>query len=188
MPARTKFFYDTEFREDGKTIDLISIGIVNYSTGEEYYAVSKEFNTLAVAADSWLMTNVMSSIEHEEFLDCDLITGKPVKNFRITDPAAKKRYEIRDDILQFVQRSWPDFWAWYGSYDHVALAQLWGRMIDLPDRMPMFTSDIKQMHKMAGSPAMPKQPEGLHNALADARFNIARYEHLKVLLGERWTE
>lgn len=34
-----KFFYDTEFIEDGKTIDLISIGIVA-EDGLEYYAVN----------------------------------------------------------------------------------------------------------------------------------------------------
>ncbi len=37
------FYLDTEFREDGKTIDLISIGMIN-SYGKTYYAVSKEFD------------------------------------------------------------------------------------------------------------------------------------------------
>lgn len=32
-----KYFLDTEFHEDGKTIDLISIGIVA-EDGREYYA------------------------------------------------------------------------------------------------------------------------------------------------------
>jgi hypothetical protein len=38
----TKYFFDTEFDEDGKTIELISIGI-KCADGREYYAVSREF-------------------------------------------------------------------------------------------------------------------------------------------------
>lgn len=187
MAKTTKFFYDTEFLEDGKTVDLISIGMVNYETGDEFYAVSTEFDTIRVANNDWLMTNVMSSIEYEEFTDANLITGTPLKSLKVTDPAAMSRDEIRQGVEDFVKGTWPDFWAWYGAYDHVALCQLWGRMIDLPKPMPMFTSDIKQLHKMAGSPAMPKQPEGLHNALADAKFNVVRYEWLSERLGERWS-
>lgn len=182
MPKQTKFFYDTEFREDGKVVDLISIGIVNYDTREEFYAVSNEFETWAVADNEWLMSNVMSSIGHEEWLDCNPVTGAPCKNFDVTDPAAMSRAEIRDGITEFTKGTWPDFWAWYGAYDHIALCQLWGSMQDLPNRMPMFTSDIKQFCKQLGNPPMPKQPEGLHNALADARFNIVRYEYLQSLM------
>ena len=38
-----RFFYDTEFIEDGDTIELISIGIVG-DDGREYYAVSTDFD------------------------------------------------------------------------------------------------------------------------------------------------
>src|SRR3954452_23658432 len=37
-----RYFYDTEFIEDGTTIDLVSIGVVD-ETGREFYAVSTEF-------------------------------------------------------------------------------------------------------------------------------------------------
>jgi hypothetical protein len=189
MPKQVKFFYDTEFKEDGKTVDLISIGIVRYDTGEKFYAVSTEFDTARVAADPWLMRNVMSSIDYEEFLDADPITGKPFKNFEVTDPAAMTREQIRDGIMEFTDGTWPDFWAWYGSYDHVALAQLWGRMVDLPKRMPFFTSDIKQLHKLAGGQVeLPKQPEGLHNALADAEHSVVRYEFLVEFLKNKGIE
>jgi 3' exoribonuclease, RNase T-like len=36
-----KIFYDTEFIEDGRTIDLISIGMVA-EDGREYYAVNRD--------------------------------------------------------------------------------------------------------------------------------------------------
>ena len=51
-----KFFYDTEFIEDGKTIDLISIAIVA-EDGREYYAISKEFK--ARRASFWVKENVL---------------------------------------------------------------------------------------------------------------------------------
>ncbi|MGH3782429.1 MAG: polyadenylate-specific 3'-exoribonuclease AS, partial [Pseudonocardiaceae bacterium] len=38
-----RFFYDCEFIEDGVTIELISIGVVD-EQGREYYAVSTEFD------------------------------------------------------------------------------------------------------------------------------------------------
>lgn len=182
MPKRVKYFYDTEFLEDGRTIDLISIGI-HCEDGREFYAVSTEFNKRRVANNDWLMENVMTSIGHE--INLEWPNGPyevPTRTLVVTDPAAMSRAAIRQGILSFVAGTWPEFWAWYGAYDHVALCQLFGRMIDLPDRFPMFTMDIKQLHKQAGSLKMPEQPAGLHNALEDARFNKVRYEWLSDIL------
>lgn len=180
MPSKRRYFYDTEFHEDGKVIDLISIGIV-CEDGREYYAVSNEFDTRRVAGNRWLMDNVMSSIGHESYMVVDFLGSPVVRDLHITDPAAKSRDQIRDDILEFVKGTWPEFWAWYGAYDHVALCQLFGRMIDLPKNFPMFSSDLKQWHKELGSPIMPKQPAGLHNALEDAKWNVVRYHYLRGL-------
>ena len=177
----TKYHYDCEFLENGKTIDLISIGIV-CEDGREFYAVSSEFDTQAVAQHWWLMKNVMPSIEHIEFLNANPVTGMPVKDFLVTDKATMTRKRIRDGILDFVDGTTPEFWNWYGAYDHVALCQLFGKMIDLPSHFPMFSCDIKMLHKAAGYCEMPKQPAGLHNALADAKFNVVRYEYLTKLL------
>jgi hypothetical protein len=182
-----RFFYDTEFLEDGKTIDLISIGVVNYDSGETFYAVSDEFDTLRVAKHWWLMENVMSSIDHETFTVVEG-EGFPIKRgFTVTDEAAMSREEIRDGILDFVTKddSPAELWAWYSAYDHVCLAQLFGRMIDLPPEIPMVTFDIKQLHKQAGYCDMPKQPEGKHNALADAQFNVVRYNYLMEVINGR---
>lgn len=52
----TRIFFDTEFIEDGRTIDLISIGMVR-EDGARYYAISTEFN--ARKASQWVKDNVL---------------------------------------------------------------------------------------------------------------------------------
>ena len=48
-----RYFYDTEFIEDGSTIELVSIGIVA-EDGREFYAVSTEFD--ASNANEWAVS------------------------------------------------------------------------------------------------------------------------------------
>lgn len=52
-----KIFFDTEFYENGRTIDLISIGMVR-EDGEEYYAESPMGRSFANRSD-WLKENVL---------------------------------------------------------------------------------------------------------------------------------
>jgi hypothetical protein len=189
MAKPMKVFYDTEFLEDGHSIDLISIGMVR-EDGREFYAVSSEFNKLAVAGNKWLMDNVMSSIDHTVEVGYLTMHGLPVPRLNVTDSNLMSRDEIRIGILDFVNDIWPEFWAWYGAYDHVALCQLFGRMIDLPGKFPMFTNDLKQMHKSltdSERDKMPKQVAGNHNALDDARFNVVRYNYMTEALDSRTT-
>lgn len=179
-----KYFYDTEFHEDGKTIDFISIGMVA-EDGREFYRVSNEFDTRRVAKNEWLMDNVMSSIEHDKFVVADFY-GKPlVRDIYVTDPNAYSKAQIAWDLASFVggDRN-AEFWAWYGAYDHVCLAQLFGKMIDLPNMIPMYTNDLKTLVQLAGNPQLPKQAEGLHNALEDAKQNKVRYDKLVGILTE----
>jgi hypothetical protein len=98
---------------------------------------------------------------------------------------------VRDFILGTDPDMLPhvELWANYGAYDHVALAQLFGPMIDLPEGMPMFTRDIQQEAARLGlkDSDLPQQGEGLHNALSDARHNrvVRRFlaEHAQALAG-----
>jgi hypothetical protein len=64
-----RYFYDTEFIEDGSTIDLISIGVVA-EDGREYYAVSSEFNP--ERAGSWVRTHVLPKLPPPASLLCQL--------------------------------------------------------------------------------------------------------------------
>ncbi len=125
------------------------------------------------------MANVMNSIGHEEVTSHVTGTGRPVKDLVITDAACVSRATARAKIMELASDVEPEFWAWQGAYDHVGLATLFGRMIDLPHTFPMMTKDIKQLWVEKGRPAMPRQPSGAHNALADAKFNAVRYSYLR---------
>ena len=54
-----RFFYDSEFIEDGTTIELISIGVVA-EDGREFYAVSTEFDP--ARAGDWVRANVLPKL------------------------------------------------------------------------------------------------------------------------------
>ncbi|GAA0526686.1 uncharacterized protein DUF5051 [Saccharopolyspora erythraea NRRL 2338] len=155
MPVR--FFYDCEFIEDGHTIELVSIGMVDES-GREFYAVSTEFD--ASRAGQWVRQNVLPQLPPA------------------TDPAWRSRARIREDLYSFLTARGADIelWAWYAAYDHVALAQLWGAMPALPSRIPKFTRDLRQRWEDVGKPKLPAAPENAHDALADARHNLERWK------------
>lgn len=165
-----KYFYDTEFVEDGVTIDLVSIGIVA-EDGREYYAVSSEFNLDKFMARPWMMENVWPSLPQRLGID-----GKTL----VLDhghPSVRTRMAIRREVYSFFMdgSTRPELWAWYGAYDHVALAQLYGMMIDLPAGIPQWTNDLRQdVHRLDCMDKLPEQKAGKHNSLEDAR-------HLKVM-------
>ena len=66
------------------------------------------------------------------------------------------------------------------SNDHVALAQLWGAMPALPRAIPRFTKDLRQLWDDKGRPPLPTAQAQRHDALVDARHNLARWN---VLMG-----
>lgn len=192
----TVYCYDTEFLEDGNTIELISIGIV-CEDGREYYAVNHDADWKRIETDDWLMANVIPHLpmrrgekpykfEHRSWiwgLDADSVVIKP--KWLIAN-------EVRDFMLAGLDtsqppqdstyaREFPELWAYYAAYDHVALAQLWGPMRSLPKGMPMYTHDLKQeMDRLSIPEIAVPQPENAHDALADARWNMAM---LREILG-----
>ena len=54
-----RYFYDCEFIEDGNTISLVSIGMVD-ENGREFYAVSTDFDP--VRAIDWVRRNVLNQL------------------------------------------------------------------------------------------------------------------------------
>lgn len=159
------YCYDTEFLEDGYTIDLISIGIV-CDDGREYYAVNAGMPTDKIRAEEWLMANVWPHLPivgrtdtHPGILDTRNVTMKP-------------KFVIRNEVREFILTGGgdPQLWAYYAAYDHVVLAQLFGHMVNLPDGIPMYTNELRQEMVRHGVDA--PAPDDQHNALADARWNL----------------
>jgi hypothetical protein len=178
----TRYFYDCEFLEDGRTIDLISIGIVS-DDGREYYAVQqrtwRQWRT--IYRNEWLRENVMRSlprIHGDRRLQVSIRKNPLALNFDAWE--MKPREQIRNEVRGFILAGdgAAELWADYGAYDHVALCQLFGRMIDLPDGFPMWTHDFQQAWELAGRPDLPEQQTGMHNALADARRLKLQFDSL----------
>jgi hypothetical protein len=164
-----KYFFDTEFIEDGKTIDLISIGIVA-EDGREYYAISTEFKPRK--ANEWVKKNVLAHLPPRNpvpFLD----SPRHMEESR----AWKTRNQIAKEVIVFIGQD-PEFWAYYADYDWVVLCQLFGTMMDLPKGWPMYCRDIKQLCDSLGNPRLPEQKDQKHHALADARWNRDAYAFL----------
>lgn len=184
--------YDTEFLEDGRTIDLISIGMVA-DDGRELYAVSSEFDVGRVYQHEWLMDNVWPSLpkwKHERGTRCHVCRPDGPGHLDKDHPDVRPRAQIARMVSDFILATpEPELWAYYAAYDHVALCQLFGAMIDLPAGVPMQTDDIVTEAKRLGlTPRdLPQQPDGLHNALADARHNAVRGRFLAAYARERET-
>lgn len=168
-----KYFYDTEFYEDGKTIELISIGIVAEDGRELYYV---EVDAMESCKKSvWLMQNVAPHLpldpEDRRFLDWG-------------SPHVMEKTSIATRVKEFLlAKDTPELWAWYSAYDHVVLAQLFGRMIDLPDGIPMYTNDIRSLVHWYGIKKYPSQMGVAHNALADARHNKVVFDYIMKEIG-----
>ena len=150
-----RIWFDTEFIEDGKTIDLISIGIVTEDHGELYM---ENAECDLSRASPWVQENVVSHLE------------------------GGIRRLHRSKIAEMVQRlagDKPEFWGYYADYDWVVLCQLFGTMMDLPKGWPMYCRDIKQLCDSLGNPKLPEQGKDEHHALADARWNRLAWEFLR---------
>lgn len=167
LNAKKNFFLDTEFLEDGRTIELISMGMVDLD-GREFYAENRFVDINRITNNPWLMANVVPHLRGAG------------------DPCIKSPDQIAADLVAFIQSSLPDgatrddvrLWGYYPAYDHVLLAQMFGRMIDLPQPIPMFTCDLMQVCDLAGVDPSVVPQVGEHDALADARWNRDLYRYL----------
>jgi hypothetical protein len=148
-----KIWFDTEFYENGDTIELISIGAVR-DDGQTFYAETINATSICWNSD-WLMKNVRPHL---------IGGGLP-------------RRQIAQKFFEFAGEK-PEFWAYYGAYDWVVLCQLYGTMMQLPKGWPMFCRDVKQLSCDLGDPELPKQATTEHHALADALWTRQAHDYL----------
>ena len=174
------YYLDTEFFEDGKTIDLISLALVA-EDGRELYLINKDFDYLRAKElmdrydDYWVLDNVLKPMAKQEgYTD--------VWGMILDSQKSIARYEFANKITDFISDDKDlEFYAYYADYDWVVFCQLFGRMIDLPEHFPKFCMDLKQMMVEMNLGSDWKQdlcpnPEGEHNALVDARWNKRLYQ------------
>jgi len=192
------YFFDTEFLDDGNTIDLISIGIVA-EDGRELYACNLDARLDLAAKISWMKENVLAKLPTYGNKAWMHRRG----NWQIPG--------IREAVLSFMfdtknktdllaghdgplgpspDGKKPEIWGYFSSYDWVVFCQLFGPMVDLPTQFPKFCRDLRQLADDVGNPKFPK-PDGAeaHNALVDARWNRDLYKFLmeRKMLAERGT-
>lgn len=159
-----RYFFDFEFIEDGRTIQPVSVGIVS-EDNRTFYRVFKDVDWRN--ASVWVLRHV------RPFYDL------------ASNNERKYAADIALEIVEFVGRD-PEFWAYYADYDWVCMCQLYGTMIQLPLRWPMYCLDLKQLAVMLGDPALPQQTTLEHQALNDAIAVRTRFNFLDHLMRERF--
>jgi hypothetical protein len=170
-----RVFYDTEFIDDGRTIRLISIGMVD-EEGKTYYAVVNDLDVMRDAMmHPWLPDNVMCHLpgRPDQRSAQAWMWDRAHKDFGNVKPRAQIAADVASFLLEpGMPLASVELWAWFAAYDHVALAQLFGPMSGLPTGIPMFTHELRQRWEESGHPDLPAQ-HSAHNALTDAYWDRA---------------
>ncbi len=108
--------------------------------------------------------------------------AKEVRAFIYNTSVVTKEVNIvSEEILKDVFPA--EFYGYYSAYDHVVLCQLFGAMVNLPKVFPYYMKDLQQMiddNKLDKKSLKKEVPqENCHNALEDARWNLAAYNWIK---------
>lgn len=165
-----RYFYDFEFEEDGLAIIPISLGMVA-EDGRELYLVNHGY------MDSWRYGETFFWKGHESkpfpwLIDNVLshITDADVREFgEDYDRWGSRVQEFISNQGKINDRKEVELWGYYSAYDHVALAQMFGPMINLPKPIPMFTNDLMTIRR---GREITFSPEKEHHALYDAKWNM----------------
>lgn len=176
-----KHAYDTEFLENGVTIELISIAIV-CEDGREYYAVNADMPVDRITKRDWLMQHVVPYLPGSKPYRLDG-NGSWIWSLNTRDTCVKPKWVIANEVRDFLLGGGepPELWAYYGAYDHIVLCQLFGSMMALPKGIPMFTHDIMQAMEQQPGFTLPPTPQDAHNALADARWTMGVLRALRIV-------
>lgn len=171
-----KIFGDTEFLENGITIKPISFAFVA-ENGDEYYAINDDLTLMDKAyTNSWLRKNVLCHLPLLVDEDGDLVWDRDDEHFQYVKPTFQIANEVKWFVNSFTK---PEIWYDHGAYDQVVVAQLWGTMMSLPLGFPMWFHELQQELEREPSFVPKEQPDGLHSALADARWIRETYKALE---------
>ena len=157
-----RYFYDCEFIEDGRTVDLVSIGVVD-EYGREFYAVSTEFDDSR--AVPWVRRNVLDKLPSP------------------ADRAWRSRERIRDDLYDFLRGAGagPAGRA-VGAVGLVRRVRpcgagpaLGGDAGAAPGDPPVHQGAAAALGRPGPPAGCPTPTPARHDALVDARHNLARW-------------
>lgn len=133
-----KYFFDFEFEEksynNGVAIEIISLGITDLN-GNNLYLVNNDYDW-SKCQNQWLVDNVKPFIKIKE-------NNLFIKNYFVSF------VNFKDILIDYFnqtssQNEEIELYGYYADYDHVCLSSIFGRMIDLPVNIPMYTKDLKQ--------------------------------------------
>lgn len=160
-----RYFLDTEFLEDGKTIMPISLALVREDSKALY--IEFDFDEDRARKNDFIRSSVLPHLQGES---------------RLT------KEEVRKEIERFLELSKHpaasnrpiEIWAYYAATDWVLFYQIWGVMLDLPRGCPKHCMDLQQWWVQLGRPEGIKPPKPLkaHHALADADWNLQFYKNM----------
>lgn len=174
-------FYDCEFLDSGSTIDLVSVGMCNDQDDNTLYLFNAD--AMLMHANDWVRANVFP---HLPLCKMPHTGGPP--HFDKNDTRVMGRSELAKQVADYVRGygAWPtvQLWADYGAYDHVAIAQMFGPMVNLPEGFPMYTNEYMTyettMRDTLGAYQLFRKDKrgNPHDALDDAKW--VRYKHSRV--------
>lgn len=181
------FSLDCEFLEDGRTIELISLALVG-EDGRELYVQNRNANV--PQANPWVQAHVIPHLDHATCRPrqrgADI--GRTRAKCATRDCPWRWRDEIGACVLGFLAETSPTFLTYCGAYDWVALCQLYGPMINLPQGWPRYAKDLRQMLDEWDATRGITQPEDMpHHALRDARWIMQTYKESILWEAESWT-
>jgi hypothetical protein len=188
-----RFFLDTEFVDDSERIKLISFGLVREDRKAWYWINGDDSIIDEAVWHHWLNPNVTRHlpVRIHRYGDPDGMTGMSKRNKltgwdwddgnpEIVCVKPKKLISLQvQRVLSTEGDGAPELWAWYSAYDHVAFAQLFGTMVQLPHGFPMLTRDLKDWALRLGDPQVPQHTGREHHALDDAAHDLDIYEFLR---------
>jgi hypothetical protein len=178
----TKIFLDTEFTGLHQKTTLISMALVA-QTGEEFYAEFTDYDTAQV--DAWLTNQVLAKC----WLTQATAFAKQPNGVYIVGTSSHIKTALQQWLQQFAGI---EIWADVLAYDWVLFCELFGGAFGIPENIFYAPFDLATLLKLKGyiNPVSKYNEDVLryamvganreeqHNALADARVELACYKKL----------
>jgi len=105
------------------------------------------------------------------------------------DPSWVSHKEIASRVSSFLLSGdqKPRIWGWYSAHDFVNFCGLYGGMMKIPEGIPRYFRDLKTLSNSCWTIPSPEKPQRVHDALADAKWNLAYFSAIEKIHGhEPW--